>query len=58
MYDINNEIKKSKQKIKNLKKLKKLIKENDRIKKIIYKPSPYAAFLELIYSLIDLVKKE
>lgn len=58
MMNINEEIKKSKQKIKDLKKLKKLIKKNDRIKKIIYKPSPYFAFLELIYSLIDLVKKE
>jgi len=58
MYDINIEIRKSKQKIKNLKKLKKLIKKNDRIKKIIYKPSPYAAFLELLYGLVDIVKKE
>lgn len=58
MFEINNEIRKSKQKIKDLKKLKKMMKKNDRIRKIIYKPSPYFIFLELLYSLIDIVKKE
>ena len=58
MFEINNEIRKSKQKIKDLKKLKKMMKKNDRIRKIIYKPSPYFIFLELLYSLTDIVKKE
>lgn len=58
MYDINNEIRKSKKKTKDLKKVKKLMKKNERIKKVIYKPSPYSVFLELVYGLIDVVKKE
>ena len=58
MFEINDEIRKSKQKIKDLKKLKKLMKKNDRIRKIIYKPSPYFVFLELLHELVDIVKKE
>jgi len=57
MDEVERKIMETKQQLKDLKKLKKMQHKLWINEMALYKPHPYYAFLELLYSLVELVKK-
>ena len=55
--EIDLRIKKAKVEIKKLKELKKIMKKRNRESRLVFKPHPYFAFQELMFALIDLIRK-
>jgi len=57
VLEIDLEIVKAKLNLKKLKKLKKLVKKDNRLSRLVFKPHPYFAFQDLMFALIDLIRK-